>query len=112
MATNGVTGALRALAFSAALAAVWLAASVAPVNAASTIDFLAALSDSEMDEFRAWKGARNVFNDRTDAYWDAVEAKRQGRRKKRTAKIPFEPTDYVMSLPPKYTGPTLSAELA
>jgi len=112
VATNGVTGALRALAFSAALVAVWLAASVAPVSAASTIDFLAALSDSEMDEFRAWKDARNVFNDRTDAYWDAVEAKRQGRRKKRAAKIPFEPTDYVMSLAPKYTGPTLSAELA
>jgi len=109
---HGLTRALRALALSAAVAAVSLAAAVVPAGAASTIDFLAALSDSELDEFRAWKEARNVFNDRTDAYWEAVEAKRQTRRKKRSAKIPFDQNDYVMSFPPKYTGPTLSAALA
>jgi hypothetical protein len=114
---NGVaiidrTGALRALAFSAVFAAFSLACAFTPAGAASTIDFLAALSDSELDEFRAWKDARNAFSDRTDAYWDAVEQKRQVRRKKRAAKVPFGLGDYVMSYPPKYTGPTLSAALS
>lgn len=107
-----MTGALRALALSAAVGVFWLTGSIAPVSAASTTDFLAALSDSELDEFRAWKDARNTFNDRTDAYWDAVEEKRQVRRKKRAAKMPFDQSDYVMSFPPKYTGPTLSAALS
>lgn len=107
-----VTVALRALILSVVAGAFLLAGSIAPACAASTIDFLGSLSDSELDEFRAWKDARNAFNDRTDAYWDAVEAKRQVRRKKRAAKIPFDRSDYVMSFPPKYTGPTLSAALA
>lgn len=107
-----LTGALRALALSVVAGAFLLTGSIVPACAASTIDFLGSLSDSELDEFRAWKDARSTFNDRTDAYWDAVEAKRQVRRKKRAAKIPFDRSDYVMSFPPKYTGPTLSAALA
>lgn len=80
--------------------------------AASTIDFLASLSDSEIDAFRVWREARSTFNDQVDAYWDAVEAKRGERRKKRAAKVPFDRGDYVMSFPPKYTGPKLPAALA
>ncbi|WP_244437834.1 hypothetical protein [Hyphomicrobium denitrificans] len=107
-----MTWALRALALSVVAGALLLSASIRPAGAASTIDFLAALSDSELDEFRAWKDARNAFNDQTDAYWDAVESKRQVRRRKRAAKIPFDRSDYVMSFPPRYKGPALSAALA
>lgn len=107
-----MTGLLRTLAFSLIAGAPLFACGAGPAGAVSTIDFLASLSDTEIDEFRAWKEARSTFNDRTDAYWDAVEAKRQVRRKKRAAKIPFDSSDYVMSFPPKYTGPSLPPELA
>ncbi len=81
-------------------------------QAISTADFLASLSDSEIGEFQAWKSARRDFDAQLDTYWDAVDAKRQMRKKKRSAKIPFDASDYVMSFPPKYNGPSLSADLA
>jgi hypothetical protein len=81
-------------------------------RAMSTADFLASLSDSEIEEFRAWKSARGDFDAQLDTYWDAVDQKRQIRKKKRSAKIPFDTDDYVMSFPPKYNGPSLSGELA
>ena len=39
-------------------------------------------------------------------------SRRQVRKKKRSAKIPFDASDYVMSLPPNYKGPSLSGDLA
>src|SRR5690349_134572 len=83
----------------------------APSPAATTADFLASLSESEIDEFRAWKEARRDFERQLEAYWDAVENKRIERKKKRTAKLQFDSTDYVMSFPPAYQGPKLSSEL-
>jgi len=108
----GITRALQALTFLAVVGAFLLAGGTAPSKAASTIGFLASLSDVEIEEFRAWKDARNTFDDQTDAYWNAIEEKRQVRRKKRAAKAPFGKSDYVMSFPPKYSGPSLSAALA
>ncbi|HVZ03507.1 hypothetical protein [Hyphomicrobium sp.] len=107
-----MTGLLRILTFCAIAGAFVLAGGAAPARAVSTIEFLASLSDSEIDQFRAWKEARSTFNDQTDAYWDAVENKRQVRRRKRSAKIPFSQSDYVMRFPPRYTGPSLSPSLA
>jgi hypothetical protein len=107
-----MTGLLRALAFSSIAWIFVLIGSAGYAGAASTVDFLASLSDEEIAEFRAWKEARNAFNDQTDAYWEAVESKRRIRRKKRAAGIPFDRSDYVMSFPPKYKGPSLSGELA
>jgi len=94
------------------MAVMLLCAGPGPTSALSTADFLASLSDSEVDEFQAWRAARKSYENQLDAYWDEVEAKRQGRKKKRAAKIPFDVTDYVMSFPPAYTGPSLSGELA
>jgi hypothetical protein len=96
----------------ALMAVMLLCAGPGPTSALSTADFLASLSDSEVDEFQAWRAARKSYENQLDAYWDEVEAKRQGRKKKRAAKIPFDVTDYVMSFPPAYTGPSLSGELA
>jgi hypothetical protein len=81
-------------------------------HAISTTDFLASLSETEVDEFQDWKSARSKFESQLNAYWDAVEGKRQERKKKRNAKIPFDSSDYVMSFPPAYKGPSLSGELA
>lgn len=94
------------------MAVALLCAGPGQTSALSTADFLASLSESEVDEFQAWKAARKRYENQLDAYWDEVEAKRQGRKKKRAAKIPFDVTDYVMSFPPAYTGPSLSGELA
>jgi hypothetical protein len=107
-----MTGLLRALAISSIAAVFMLAGSIRPAGAQSTIDFLASLSDAEINQFRAWKEARNTFNDRTDAYWDAVESKRRVRRKKRARDTRFSLDDYVTHFPPKYNGPSLSPELA
>jgi hypothetical protein len=80
--------------------------------AISTIDFLTSLSDSEVEAFQSWKVARQTFDDRLDQYWDAVDDKRDGRKRKRARKIPFDAGDYVMTFPPKYGGPSLGGDLA
>jgi len=82
-----------------------------PASALSTADFLASLSSGEVNEFQTWRKARRAFERDLDAYWDDVEAKRSGRKKKRTAKVPFGRSDYVMELPPSYGGPKLSEAL-
>jgi hypothetical protein len=96
------------------LAALTLAILFAPViaHAMSTVEFLASLSDAEVANFREWRQARQDYNDRLDTYWDAVERKRDVRRKKRAAKTPYASSDYVMSFPPVYKGPELSPALA
>lgn len=99
-----------------ALNALFLAAALglagAPAMAASTVDFLASLSSQEAESFQAWRSARRSYEGKLDGYWDQVEAKRQGRKKKRSPGITFERSDYVMTLPPTYDGPKLGAALA
>lgn len=82
------------------------------VHAMSTIEFLASLSDAEIANFEKWRLARRAHDERLDAYWDKVEAKRIGRKKKRSAKIPYDIDDYVMTFSPKYQGPEMGPELA
>jgi hypothetical protein len=82
------------------------------VQATSTIDFLTSLSDAEVSAFQEWKAARHAYEQKLDAYWDQVDAKRQARKPKRAAKLAFDSNDYVMTLPPVYSGPKLGAELA
>lgn len=103
---------LRALALWMMVLALMCAIEARHAHAISTTDFLASLSETEVDEFQAWKAARSKFEGQLDAYWDAVEGKRQERKKKRNAKIQFDASDYVMSFPPSYRGPSLSSELA
>lgn len=88
------------------------ALSFAPARAMSTVEFLDSLSSSEAEQFQAWRTARSAYDAKLDAYWESVESKRQARKKKRSAKLPFSEADYVMSFPPKYEGPKLSGSLA
>ena len=81
-------------------------------SALSTADFLASLTDSEANAFQEWKTERRTYDGQLDNYWEKVDDKRQARKKKRAAKVPFEASDYVMSFPPAYSGPKLSAALA
>ena len=109
-----LTGPRRAVLAALGLAVVLTSAVLSPVTAAgmSTIDFLASLSPAEVDDFQVWKRARNAYEQKLDAYWDTVESKRQERKKKRSAKLPFTEADYVMVFPPTYSGPKLSTALA
>jgi hypothetical protein len=84
----------------------------APAQAISTVDFLNSLTDGEANAFREWKAARRDYEQQIDAYWEQVDGKRQARKAKRAAKVPFETADFVMSFPPVYKGPKLGAELA
>lgn len=88
------------------------AAALLPARAMSTIEFISSLSPSEVDEFQVWRAARSAYESKLDTYWEAVDGKRQARKKKRSAKLPFGEDDYVMSFPPKYDGPKLSSDLA
>lgn len=103
---------LRCLGFAMVALGTMFFTQLANAQASSTADFLASLSDREVEQFREWKGARRVFEAQLDEYWAAVDQKRQGRKRKRSGKIQFDTSDYVMSFPPKYQGPSLSGELA
>ena len=81
-------------------------------SALSTADFLASLTDSEANALQEWKTERRTYDGQLDNYWEKVDDKRQARKKKRAAKVPFEASDYVMSFPPAYSGPKLSDKLA
>jgi hypothetical protein len=95
-----------------AAAFILLFAGTLRAQAYSTIDFLTSLTDNELGAFQDWKLARQAYNHKVDAYWDAVEAKRSGRRRKRSSERQFRASDYVMTFPPKYTGPHLAGDLA
>lgn len=84
----------------------------APAFAMSTADFLATLDNGEARAFQGWKAARRSYEQKLDAYWDKVDAKRAERKKKRSIVEAFSQDDYVMSLPPTYSGPKLSDSLA
>ncbi len=88
------------------------AAFATPALAVSTTDFLTSLSASEVREFQAWRSARRAHEAALDSYWGEVDDKRSARKKKRAAKLPFERDDYVMRLPPTYSGPKLTTALA
>ena len=97
----------------AAVLAAGMSAAVPSVSLAmSTADFLASLSEAEAAEFQAYREARRNFEQKLDSYWEAVDAKRQARKKKRAAQVTFVPEDYVMTLPPTYSGPKLSDAVA
>lgn len=99
----------RGIAIAALLFAVVFFAAPRPAMALSTADFLSSLSAGEADEFQAWRRAQAAHGAKTDDYWDQVNAKRNGRKKKRSTRTPFERSDYVWALPPAYKGPSLSA---
>jgi hypothetical protein len=49
--------------------------------------------------------ARQAYDAKAEAYWNAVSEKRRLRNAKRRDRQPIELTDYVLTQPPLYTGP-------
>lgn len=56
--------------------------------------------------------ARKSFDFELQAYWIAVDAKRDERKRKRQAGTPFTTADYIAEQPPKYQGPSLAPDIA
>lgn len=108
---RGVAAAVVAMALGFAMASVE-PVRAQPVRAMSTAEFLASLTASEAAEFQEWRQARRAYEHRLDIYWDKVDAKRAERKKKRSRDTLFDAGDYVMTLPPAYSGRKLSNDLA
>jgi hypothetical protein len=73
---------------------------------------LAQLSPDQRRTYDAWRNARTAFDTELDTYWTAVNTRRDERRRKRSAGQSFLARDYVMTQPPKYTGPALPDAIA
>lgn len=101
-------GCAGVLAVMAALAAV--PATVAGQTPAA--DVAAQLNPAQLAAYTAYLKARAVYDRRLDAYWAAVDARRDGRKRKRAQGIPFTAADYVDQHPPKYHGPPMPPEVA
>jgi hypothetical protein len=71
------------------------------------VDALARLTPEQRQVYDGWRAARAVFDAEYDAYWAAVDGRRDGRKKKRTTNQPFTAADYIPTFPPKYSGPAL-----
>ncbi|MEQ1614668.1 MAG: hypothetical protein ABL904_18130 [Hyphomicrobiaceae bacterium] len=73
---------------------------------------LSLLSPEQRRTHDAWKAARTAFEAEYDGYWNAVNGRRDERKRKRAAGKPFTAADYVLTQPPKYTGPVLPDAIA
>ena len=70
------------------------------------------LDDQQRAVYLRWYAARSQFNRQHEAYWAAVSARRAERRRKMAAGQRITSDEFVMSMPPKYTGPALRADIA
>jgi hypothetical protein len=97
-----------------ALAVVLIAcAGLAPAYAERTSsEFAANLSDAERERFQAYITAQSRHAASLDSYWKAVNDKRSLRKRKKIANQALVADDYVLTFPPAYSGPALTAELA
>ena len=76
------------------------------------VDKLSALSADQRRTYDAWRTVRSAFDAELNAYWAAVNDKRDERKRKRVSGQAYTIRDYVMTMPPKYTGPTLPEAIA
>lgn len=70
------------------------------------------LSEAQQRAYVFYLRARKSFDFELQAYWIAVDQKREVRKKKRAAGQPFVADDYIGEQPPKYQGPALDPEIA
>ncbi len=74
-------------------------------------ELYAKLSAEQRKTYDTYTKARGQFEIGLQSYWATVDAKREGRRAKHRAGIPFVADDYVADQPPKYAGPELPADI-
>ena len=85
----------------------------APARAQSIGPELAArLSEAQQRDYVLYLRARAAFDFELDAYWIAIEDRKEVRKRKRAAGTPYAAADYIAEQPPKYAGPALAPEIA
>ena len=72
----------------------------------------AKLSESQQRSYVLYLRGRAAFDTELQAYWGAVDQKREGRKKKRAQSAVFSTDDYIAEQPPKYAGPSLPPDVA
>jgi hypothetical protein len=75
-------------------------------------DLAERLNERQQTAYRAYLAARSAFDRKLDAYWEDVDERREGRRRKRRADTPFTAADYVDEHPPQYDGPSIPSDVA
>jgi hypothetical protein len=94
-------------AMTAAVGFVLLAPACLAKAQTPNVDVVARLTPEQQQIYGSWRAARSAFEAEYDAYWAAVDGRRDGRKKKRAAAQPFTAADYIPTFPPKYAGPAL-----
>ncbi|MEZ5857236.1 MAG: hypothetical protein R3D67_21810 [Hyphomicrobiaceae bacterium] len=95
-------------ALAAIVAAMTLAHYTSPARAQRIGDKVAALLNPAQERtYVLYLRARAQHDRELDAYWSAVDERRQQRSKKRAAGQPYTPDDFVQVQPPIYRGPAL-----
>ncbi len=98
------------------LAAALLACCVAgaqPLRAQQIGEDLAGkLTEPQQRAYVFYLRARGQFDRDNEAYWAAVDERREARKRKRGASQPFQFGDYIMVQPPKYQGPVMPPDVA
>jgi hypothetical protein len=75
-------------------------------------DLAARLTPAQQQVYVAYRTARAKYERELRTYWSRVEDKRDVRKAKRIMRQSFEPSDYVQTYPPKYSGPDLPPDVA
>ena len=82
------------------------AISVASLLALSSFSFVErADAASYQERLNAYRAAYGKFQQQEKRYWSAIQRKKDIRTAKRRAGKSFTREDFVLSQPPKYTGP-------
>jgi hypothetical protein len=75
-------------------------------------EILARLTEPQERAYVLYLRARAAFEVELQAYWIAVDDKRDVRKKRRIGRQSYSANDYIAEQPPKYEGPSLPPEIA
>lgn len=95
----------------AAIVGVALLAATPATAESGTAAFVQTLDARQRSEFEAYTSAQTFHVFEADKFWRDCSDKRALRKKRRAAGEALTRDDYVLSYPPEYKGPRLSAAL-
>ncbi|MEQ1648150.1 MAG: hypothetical protein ABL898_06135 [Hyphomicrobiaceae bacterium] len=74
-------------------------------------DIAERLTPQQVQAYSGYLVQRNAFERQLEMYWALVEERREHRKRKYVAKVPFVADDYVAQYPPKYVGPPMPVDV-
>ena len=77
-----------------------------------TSDLAERLTPEQLRIYEQYRKARTTFDRQLQAYWRAVNSKREARKARRMLGQAYTADDYITEQPPKYRGPELPSEIA